>query len=176
LILANTRSGSQWLTQPHGAPSFAGTAPQGYLAATDSHLLIPSSRGAPGVYDSQTGAFIYGRVAGKNAGGYAVSGAGDIFINSRSVYRIKDGGKISKTGGILTPDAIYSVQGEKVSVYSQEKKGLELIAEARLKQKVGRAFIKAGPALYCARNDGTVSAVTVVDPKSPSVTWPVCPR
>ncbi|MBT7065677.1 MAG: PQQ-binding-like beta-propeller repeat protein, partial [Verrucomicrobia bacterium] len=33
-IWVNSGNGSRWITQQHGAPSFAGVAPQGYLALT----------------------------------------------------------------------------------------------------------------------------------------------
>jgi outer membrane protein assembly factor BamB len=175
VIWANTGSGSQWLVQPHGAPSFAGVSPQGYLVATDSKLLIPSSRGAPGAYDRQTGKFLYCEAPDKNAGGYAVTAAGGKFANRLCAYDLSDGRKVVCHNRLLNtvwaPDEIYSVQGDKVSVFAYTGKELPRTSEAKLDQTVGRAYIKAGDALYCARDDGTVSAVSVADPKAPSVTW-----
>ncbi|MBT7066369.1 MAG: PQQ-binding-like beta-propeller repeat protein, partial [Verrucomicrobia bacterium] len=181
-IWANSGNGSRWITQQHGAPSFAGVAPQGYLALTDDRLLIPSGRSVPGAFNAKDGAFLYNQASsrsfGKDSGGYAVTAIAGKFVGRKGVYELADGKPlVSGIDGVWTPDALYAVQGDSISVYSHEveqdgkRKNLKRIAEAGLKQEVGRAFIKAGSSLYCARNDGTVSAVNVADTNSLSVTW-----
>ena len=67
----NDSTGSQYIKQPHSAPSFAGVAPQGVLVATDEMLLVPGGRSVPAAFDRRTGAFRYFRFneGGKGTGG-----------------------------------------------------------------------------------------------------------
>ncbi|HEV8378512.1 MAG TPA: PQQ-binding-like beta-propeller repeat protein, partial [Tepidisphaeraceae bacterium] len=58
-IWTNSGDGAAWLTQPHGAPSFAGIAPQGNLAVMGDKLLVPNGRSLPACYDKKTGRMIY---------------------------------------------------------------------------------------------------------------------
>lgn len=68
----NDSSGSQYIKQPHSAPSFAGVAPQGALVATESMLVIPGGRSVPAVLDRSNGKLRYFEL---NAGGKGTGGS-----------------------------------------------------------------------------------------------------
>lgn len=68
----NDSTGSQYIKQPHSAPAFAGVAPQGFLVATEKHLVVPGGRSVPAVFDRATGQLKYFEF---NAGGKGTGGA-----------------------------------------------------------------------------------------------------
>ncbi|MFN7878236.1 MAG: PQQ-binding-like beta-propeller repeat protein [Pirellula sp.] len=68
----NDSTGSQYIKQPHSAPAFAGVAPQGFLVATEKHLVVPGGRSVPAVFDRATGQLKYFEI---NAGGKGTGGA-----------------------------------------------------------------------------------------------------
>ena len=55
VIWVNDRCGSLYITHPHGAASFGGPAPQGYLLIQGDQLVVPSSRAFPAFFDLETG-------------------------------------------------------------------------------------------------------------------------
>jgi len=56
IIWCNDTSGSQFMAQPHrGAYALTGLTPQGYLAASEKVLLVPTGRGLPAQFDRRTG-------------------------------------------------------------------------------------------------------------------------
>ena len=71
----NDSTGSQYIKQPHSAPSFAGVAPQGALVATKDLLLVPGGRSVPAVFNRSDGSFRYFEIdaGGKGNGGSFVS-------------------------------------------------------------------------------------------------------
>ena len=95
VVWENSGSGSVYVKQQHGAPSFAGVAPQGYLAVAGDRLLVAGGRTVPAAYDRATGRFLYYSVAdrtfGKSAGGYGVMARGEWFHNHGPLYRLADG-------------------------------------------------------------------------------------
>ncbi|QDV46340.1 outer membrane biogenesis protein BamB [Stieleria neptunia] len=68
----NDRTGSQYIKQPHSAPSFAGVAPQGALVATESLLIVPGGRSVPAVFERRNGEMRYFEL---NAGGKGTGGS-----------------------------------------------------------------------------------------------------
>ena len=63
-IWVNDTSGCEYRDQPHApAAAMSGVAPQGYLAASDRFLLVPTGRAVPAVYDRKDGALIHYRHA-----------------------------------------------------------------------------------------------------------------
>ncbi len=76
----NDSTGSQYIKQPHSAPSFAGVAPQGALVATESLLLVPGGRSVPAVFDRSNGRLRYFEL---NAGG---KGTGGSFVSADSQH------------------------------------------------------------------------------------------
>jgi len=72
VVWVNDDTGSQYIRQPHSAPSFAGVGPQGALVATEQNLVIPGGRSVPAVLDRHTGALRYFEI---NAGGKGTGGS-----------------------------------------------------------------------------------------------------
>lgn len=72
VVWVNDSTGSQYIKQPHSAPSFAGVGPQGALVATDQYLIVPGGRSVPAVFDRADGKFMYFEI---NAGGKGTGGS-----------------------------------------------------------------------------------------------------
>ena len=112
-VWENSGSGSIYVRQPHGAPSFAGVAPQGYLAATPERLLVPGGRTVPAVYDRRTGEFLYFR-AGGHVGGHDVMARGPGVLNHGLMFRLADGALITYAGAdVADADAFYAIRDER---------------------------------------------------------------
>lgn len=82
----NDNTGSQYIKQPHSAPSFAGVAPQGALVATRDHLVVPGGRSVPAVFDRNNGDLKYFEInaGGKGTGGsYVVADDSRFFVHTR---------------------------------------------------------------------------------------------
>lgn len=56
LVWLNDRCGSRYCIHPHGAASFGGPSPQGYLLIRGDELVVPSGRAFPAFFDLRTGA------------------------------------------------------------------------------------------------------------------------
>ncbi|MBL7152866.1 MAG: PQQ-binding-like beta-propeller repeat protein [Phycisphaerae bacterium] len=178
ILWENSGSGSTYITQQHNSPAFGGVAPQGYLAATEERLLIPS-RTTPACYDRQTGELVYYRLSnrgmGKHVGGYDVSVRQDLFFNNSIMYRLRDGEGIVRTAVQVTAkDAIiaFDKDGDLVGYVPEEvpkadrKKDEPAIKARRLwKAEFGTAIerihIKAGTRLYGSNAQGTIGAVDI---------------
>jgi len=75
VLWRNDTSDTIWMTQPHGgAYALTGVAPQGYLAASEDVLLVPTGRAVPAGYDRRTGRLLYYQHASakKNGGVHVV--------------------------------------------------------------------------------------------------------
>ncbi len=80
IVWVNDRTGAQYIKQPHSAPSFAGVAPQGAMAATKDLLIVPGGRSVPAVFDRHTGELKYFEI---NAGG---KGTGGSFVTADALH------------------------------------------------------------------------------------------
>ena len=69
VVWVNDSTSAQYIKQPHGAPAFAGVAPQGALVATEDVLLVPGGRSVPAAFERKTGKFLYFQFGGKGTGG-----------------------------------------------------------------------------------------------------------
>jgi outer membrane protein assembly factor BamB len=93
VVWLNDTSGSIEMDQPHpGARAKSGVSAQGYLAASAQHLLVPTGRAVPAVFDRTDGTFRYFRLQqyGHKGGSSAIV-IGDILLNSDDAYWIEDG-------------------------------------------------------------------------------------
>ena len=113
----NDGSGSEFIKQPHAAPSFAGVAPQGTLVALDDYLLVPGGRSVPAALDRKTGELVHFNLdaGGKANGGSFVAGHQDkFFVHTRNrgvrAYDTKSGKKTGFTANepVLVDDLIYT--------------------------------------------------------------------
>ena len=82
----NDATGADYIKQPHGAPAFAGVAPQGQLAATAD--AAPGARRAlavPAAFDRRTGASCcYFHFGGKGEGGsFVAADESRVFVHTR---------------------------------------------------------------------------------------------
>ncbi len=118
----NDETGSQYIKQPHSAPSFAGVGPQGALIATKDTLIVPGGRSVPAVFDRHTGKQLYFEL---NAGS---KGTGGSFVTANDEFfyvhtRFKGTRQFSLGNGVKTAfmpnepvlagDVLYSAELEK---------------------------------------------------------------
>ena len=174
VIWENSGSGSQWLTQQHNSPAFAGVAPQGYIAATKDHLVVSGGRTMPAVYNRHTGEFIHYDVASrkmgsKGGGGYEVVCGDNFYLNRGVMYRIDNGSYLRKVDAlVVTEEATIGRDNEGIVAYptrweekvTKDRKGKETksivfddFGKLRVGEKLSKVFIKSGNRLY-AKGDG----------------------
>lgn len=115
----NDHTGSQYIKQPHSAPSFAGVAPQGALVATEDLLIVPGGRSVPAVFDRHTGELKYFEInaGGKGTGGsFVTADARHYYVHTREkgtrAFNLKTGVKTSFTPNepVLAGDKLYSAE------------------------------------------------------------------
>ncbi len=95
IVWQNTGDYADFQRQPHGgAFSFAGIAPQGYLAATEDRLVVSGGRSTPALLDRHSGELLHLDIFGKEVGGYRVTADNDVFYNHGRQYRLVDGSRV----------------------------------------------------------------------------------
>lgn len=163
VLWKNDEAGSQFIKQPHSAPSFAGVAPQGALVATTDALIVPGGRSVPAVFDRKTGAFRYFEInaGGKGTGGSFVAANDDsFFVHTRDKgtreFFLSNGIKTAflPNEPVLAADAFYSAEIKEnrpvLKAYDSGKTQLwELSADGR------GDLILAGNTLYAASRQAT---------------------
>lgn len=101
VVWCNSSDGSAYLTQPHGAKSFAGIAPQGAMTLCGEHLLIPNGRAVCASYERSTGKMEYFSFASKFGGHDVTAYNSEFFFNGGLTYTVSNG-KAAGTA-LLTP-------------------------------------------------------------------------
>lgn len=155
----NDETGSQYIKQPHSAPSFAGVAPQGALVATKDVLIVPGGRSVPAAFDRHTGKFLYFELnaGGKGSGGSFVAANEDSwFVHTRlkgtREFSLKTGVKTAflPNEPVLANDRIYSAQVEsgRAVVRAYERQNKQLVWELPVDGQGD--LILAGNTLYAA--------------------------
>lgn len=189
VVWENSGSASQWTTQQHNSPAFGAVAPQGYFAATEDKLLIPS-RTTPACFDRQTGELIYyrldDRAIGKHVGGYNVAVRGNLFFNNGVMHRLSDGEGIVKTSvQVVSEDQIiaFDADGELVGYLPEEipkdhlkKDEPPIKARALWKAEFGpaisRVHLRAADTLYASNDQGVVGAIDIPQGgEKASISW-----
>lgn len=177
VIWTNSGDGANYTIQPHGAPAFAGVAPQGHLAASGSHLVVPGGRSTPGVYDAETGRQHFFEFDKRN-GGHRVMATEDLFFVEGRAYLMKDGSAVgggapamidgdsliaSDPAAILVRSAKVDLK-EKISIGKKGEKIRDILPTYREESKdtladgiPGRWWLKAGDRYY-AGGDGRIAA------------------
>ena len=167
----NDSTGSQYIEQPHSAPSFAGVAPQGSLVATDNYLLVPGGRSVPAAFDRKTGKFVHFKInaGGKgNGGSFVIANDDEFFVHTRyrgvRNYDLASGKKGSFTCNepVLTSSYLYLATDEK------DKKEVHVL-DAKDKKRLWTIaadgtgdLIKAGDQLYAVGSD-SLTAINLSD-------------
>ncbi len=196
IVWTNSGSGSDYLVQQHNSPAFAGVAPQGYLTATEKHLLVSGGRTVPAVYDRKTGKFIYykasDRTFGKATGGFGVTAHQGWFFNGGAMFDVADGAPLSLVGNVvasgqgliqlnkqnliaakLPPKVTRSITLDRKGIPSikiDAKFDVAWIAE--LKEPLDRIWLQAGSLLYGSREKRVLALQTPQeDGDKASVAW-----
>ncbi len=169
-VWTNSGAGSQYTTQPHGSPAFAGLAPRGHLAATDDALIIPGGRTQPGCYDRHTGQFRHFQFGDKGRGSYRVAAVGDLYYTSETVAQIADGKKVSaELPAIHDAAASYGLRDG--WIWAKSNGGGDNSWSLPVAGLSGRLFLKAGSRFVVGR----ANVVSVVDvdatKKTAKVVW-----
>ncbi|MGV3485857.1 MAG: PQQ-binding-like beta-propeller repeat protein, partial [Planctomycetaceae bacterium] len=149
----NDNTGSQYIKQPHSAPSFAGVAPQGAIVATENALVVPGGRSVPAVFDRHSGELRYFELnaGGKGTGGSFVSASDEHFYVHT---RLKGTRAFDLATGVKTafmPNEPVLVQG---IVYS---------AEVRDDTPLVRASRPDGSVLWEVQADGSGDLILAGD-------------
>ncbi|MBT3198399.1 MAG: PQQ-binding-like beta-propeller repeat protein [Phycisphaerales bacterium] len=91
----NDNSGSLSIRQPHGATSKSGPAAQGYLALSETSILVPPGRSLPAIFDKATGRFGYINFSGKIGGGLSMTYK-DTYTCAGVLWTIKAGKPVKR--------------------------------------------------------------------------------
>ncbi len=157
----NDNTGSQFIKQPHSAPSFAGVAPQGALVATDDYLVVPGGRSVPAVLQRSDGKQKYFEInaGGKGTGGSLVIANDERFyvhtrLKGTRAFNLETGLKTAfmPNEPVLAEDIVYTAESNEeehfVRAYGPDDKVIwEIEADGR------GDLILAGDHLYAAGND-----------------------
>lgn len=96
VLWLNDSTGADFIKQPHGAPAFAGVAPQGVLTVAGDTLLVPGGRSLPAAFDRRTGAPRYFSFGAKGQGGsFVAADTRRFFVHTRvrgtTAFSLADG-------------------------------------------------------------------------------------
>jgi len=169
VIWTNSGTGSNWITQQHNSPAFAGIAPQGYLAATEDYLVLAGGRTMPAVYERKTGAFKHYNVASrkmgsKGGGGFDVVVGENFYINRGAMYRMDNGHFLQKMDALLInehaiichgDDGVRGFRPRWEEEITKDRKGkvtkkvvVKKAWSTPLDKKVTKVFLQAGGKLF----------------------------
>ena len=139
-VWTNSTSGTIWSLHQHGgAYSYGGPSPQGYLAVSRNHLIVPGGRTPPAVFDRRTGELLYYNQAsgmvGKGAGGYRVFASDSWYFNHGMMYALEDGAQFGHVpGDVITRDAFIGVRESNIVAHNSELKTTEVEIQDRLQR------------------------------------------
>lgn len=161
-LWTNSKTGSQWVVHPHGAPAFGSIVPQGHLVLNGDSLIVPGGRSTPAVLDRKTGQLRYFRFD-KRSGHHRVFSKGDYYFVSGNRYAVKDGA----SAGRAAPDALTAhatIAGSRGTITGTSLRGA---AHTRLKRdrrgrfRLGKKF-SAKPRWTITVTDGSPTRVHAV--------------
>ncbi|MFK7777980.1 MAG: PQQ-binding-like beta-propeller repeat protein, partial [Gimesia sp.] len=178
VVWVNDSTSASYIKQPHGAPSFAGVAPQGTLVATDKLILIPGGRSVPAALDRKTGKLKYFHLGGKgNGGSFVIANNTEVFVHTRyrgvRSYNLKTGlpTLFVHNEPVLHDEMIYSaiLKNKQPLIKAYKKNHQEIWSLGADGQG---DMIRAGNRLYAAGGK-TISAITLPQNKDqkPRIAW-----
>ena len=170
----NDSTGSQYIKQPHSAPSFAGVAPQGALVATDELLVVPGGRSVPATFNRSDGKFRYFEInaGGKGTGGsFVAADETHFYVHTRGkgtrAFKLSDGVKTAfmPSEPVIHGGMIYSAEqqdsGPVVRAYGPEHKVVwELAADGT------KDLILSGDKLVAAGSE-SISIIRIAGKQKP---------
>lgn len=184
VIWQNQNSGQLLMNQPHGgATAKSGVSSQGYLAASQDQIFMPTGRAVPAAFERATGKFQYYHLQkNQQRGGSDVMLADQFFCNAGCLFEQTTGDLSQQTGTgpmVATPRGILRGNGQSL-IYSEwsdtqtrDRKG-QPISVRQLKEKrlipldyTITDVIVAGNDAYC----GSQNKVTGVDFKAQANSW-----
>lgn len=154
-VWSNSGEGDEFMVQPHGATSFGGIAPQGTLAVSGQHLLVPGGRSLPACFDRRTGQRQHFLLASKT-GDHAVAANDRFFFCAATAYDLTDGKAVGTApenpvldGGQLyarAKDAVIALEIGSLPATKAKAAAAKVTASAPFPN--GEVLIKAGGRLY----------------------------
>ena len=159
LVWVNDSTSAQYIEQPHGAPSFAGVAPQGALVATQNVLLVPGGRSVPAALERSTGKFMHFGIGGKGTGGsFVCADEKNFYVHTRvrgvRACELRRGDQLKRVLNepVLTDGGVITFDG---SVLRAKTKSIDFSVEVDGSGDV----IQAGSRIYAAGKD-KITALT----------------
>lgn len=179
VVWTNDGDGSTYIKQPHNADSFAGVAPQGYLAVSGDKLLVPGGRSVPACYDRHTGKMVYYQLAenAKKGGGFGVAVAESLILNGGAAFDLAAETYLGACGELATfaDGRLYETRGGELRVLDLKSSQFKIEESVDRKGKATKSakwsiqelmkvespvfttFIKAGSRLYAGSKDGLIA-------------------
>jgi len=125
VLWCNDSSGGIEMDQPHPtARAKSGIAAQGYLAAFENSLLIPTGRAVPAVFDRNEGKLLYFHLQqNQYAGGSDVVIIDGNFFNSGEIFTVGNGVRQDRIGVqvAMHPDFVISSGKSKIIAFDRRK-------------------------------------------------------
>jgi outer membrane protein assembly factor BamB len=139
----NDSSGGIEMDQPHPtARAKSGIAAQGYLAAFENSLLVPTGRAVPAVFDRTEGKLLYFRLQqNQYAGGSDVVAAGGYFFNGGDIYAVNNGARQSRIGVQIAMHPGFVISSGKNKILAFDRRNL-LVDKEVTDRKGHRKIIK----------------------------------
>lgn len=113
LLWLNDRLGSGYREHPHGAMSFGGPSPQGYLVIRGQELIVPGSRAFPATFDRQTGKLLHfefghGGFGSRPGSWFLATEAGELCVDPEINTGVHDSGQqiIGQAAAVRKPDEL----------------------------------------------------------------------
>jgi outer membrane protein assembly factor BamB len=121
-VWQNSESGGLFMAQPHsGAEAVSGVAPQGYLLATDTSLIVPTGRAVPAVFELGDGKLRYYHLQkNQQRGGSRVLVSETSFINSGCLFDVATGDLTTQLGmgsAVAIPGGVVRAEGRSLATY-----------------------------------------------------------
>ncbi|MDZ4288359.1 MAG: PQQ-binding-like beta-propeller repeat protein, partial [Prosthecobacter sp.] len=121
-VWTNSESGGIFMAQPHGgAEAVSGVAPQGYLLATDTSLIVPTGRAVPAVFERGDGKLRYYHLQkNQQRGGTRTLLSETSFINAGCLFDITTGDMTSQFGmgsAVAIPGGVVRAEGRSLATY-----------------------------------------------------------
>jgi len=161
IIWTNDGDGSVYQKQPHNSDSFAGIAPQGYLAVIGDKLIVPGGRSCPAVYDRATGRMIHFKLNdnSKLGGGPDITVVGQLVFNGGAVFERDTGVHLANfcKQVAVTDDLAIGFHNSKLRVIDLKKSKLELA------ESVDRRGVKAKKYKWTPAEVGSFDGPKIVE-------------